>query len=241
MKNIFKILLVILGAVVLASPALAVTIVSLSPASINVGSGQNFNVSITVNPQGVSNYVEKVELKYPADILEVKSFTLGNAWMALTQPGYDLIDNTNGVLLKSAGYPSGFSSATTFGTVSFYAKKAGNGKITVGNNSLAFEVNSQSSLSGSPVLFTITVPTVTPSKPSTIKNPAVSPSIDSQPVNAVSDTNTIESTSSAEKVSASILDSTVSFSVKTILLFGLLAIVIFIIIVYGVKKSRRKN
>ena len=161
-------------------PTLAATTVSLSPASVSVKSGQSFNVSVAINPQGVNNYVEKVELKYPADILQVNSFTLGSAWMALTQPGYDLTDNTNGVLLKSAGYPGGLSSATTFGTVSFYAKKAGSGTITIGSNSLAFEVSGQSAIGGSPVSVTITAPAVAP-KPSTTQSPATAPSDTSEP------------------------------------------------------------
>ena len=182
-KTILTITLATLGALVLAMPTLAATTVSLSPVSVSVKSGQSFNVSVAVNPQGTNNYVEKVELKYPADMLQVNSFTLGSAWMALTQPGYDLTDNTNGVLIKSAGYPGGFSSATTFGTVSFYAKKAGSGTITIGNNSLAFEVSSQSALSGSPVSFAITAPAVAP-KPSTTQNPTPASSQNETPITA---------------------------------------------------------
>ncbi len=174
-KNILTITLAALGALILVMPTLAATTVSFSPASVSVKPGQNFNVSVVVNPQGTSNYVEKVVLNYPADLLQVNSFTLGSTWMALTQPGYDLTDNTNGVLIKSAGYPNGFSSATTFGTVSFYAKKAGSGTITIGSNSLAFEVNSQSALSGSPVSITIKALAVTAPKPTTPAPTQVAP------------------------------------------------------------------
>ena len=173
-KILLTISLTVLGAIVLATSAMAATTVSFSPASVNVTSGKSFNVVIAINPQGVNNYTEKIELTYPADILEVRSFSFGNSWMALSQTGYDLIDNTNGILVKTAGYPGGFSSATAFGTVSFYAKKAGSGTITIGNNSLAFEVNSQSALSGAPVSFTITAPAVTAPKPA-VPSPAETP------------------------------------------------------------------
>lgn len=177
MKKITLItILIMLGTFILTMPVIAATSVSFSPTSINTTNGQNFNVAITVNPQGVNNYAEKIELNYPSDILEVKSFSFGNTWMALTQPGYDLIDNTNGILIKSAGYPGGFSSAATFGTVSFYAKKAGNGTIKLGSNSLAFEVGSQSALSGAPVSFIITAPAVTAPKPTTPTQVAPLPS-----------------------------------------------------------------
>ncbi len=86
----------------------------------------------------------------------------------------------------AAGYPSGISSSAVFGTVSFNAKKAGSGTITLGNNSLAFEVSNQSALSGAPVSFTITtIPAVTAPKPSTTQNPAPAPSTNEQPTNVV--------------------------------------------------------
>ena len=166
-KILFTISLATLGVIVLAMPALAATTVSLSPASVNVVSGKSFNVVVAVNPQGASNYTEKIELDYPADLLQVKSFSLGSNWMALPQPGYDLIDNTNGVLIKTAGYPGGLSSSATFGTVSFYAKKAGSGTIKLGSGSLALDANNQNVLSGAPqVAFTVTAPASVPAAPS---------------------------------------------------------------------------
>ncbi len=83
------------------------------------------------------------------------AFTLGSNWMALTQTGYDLTNNTNGILVKTAGYPDGFSGATTFGTITFYAKNSGNGAIKIGNSSLAFEANSQNVVNGNGTTFVV--------------------------------------------------------------------------------------
>jgi len=166
-KLLFTISLAALGVIVLAMPALAATTVSLSPVNISVTSGKNFNVVIAVNPQGASNYTEKIELDYPADLLQVKSFSLGSNWMALSQTGYDLIDNTNGKLIKTAGYPGGISSSATFGTISFYAKKAGSGTIKLGSGSLALDANNQNVLSGAPsISVAITAPASVPAAPS---------------------------------------------------------------------------
>ena len=166
-KLLFTISLAALGVIVLAMPALAATTVSLSPVSVKAVSGKSFNVVIAVNPQGVSNYTEKIELDYPADLLQVKSFSLGSNWMALSQTGYDLIDNTNGKLIKTAGYPGGISSSATFGTVSFYAKKAGSGVIKLGTGSLALDANNQNVLSGAPsVSVAIAAPASVPAAPS---------------------------------------------------------------------------
>ena len=119
------------------------------------------------------NYAEKLEVDYPASDLAVTSFTLGNSWMALTQPGYDSTDNINGVLTKTAGYPSGFSGATTFGTITFYAKKAGTGTIKIGNSSLAFESSSQSAITGNGTAFTVSAVTVAPTQTTEQVTPVV--------------------------------------------------------------------
>lgn len=138
----------LLGLIFLAGTALAATSFSFSSTAFSVAQGQSFVLRTAVNPQGTANYTVKLELQYPADLLEARSFTLGNSWMPVNQPGYDLIDNTNGLLIKSAGYPGGLSSSATFGTVSFYAKKSGNGTIQTTNNSFALDANSQNALSG---------------------------------------------------------------------------------------------
>lgn len=152
----------IIGALMFASPLFAATTVSLSPATINVTPGQKFNVVVTVNPSGTNNYAEKIELNYPKEVLEVNSFTFANKWIPLTQSGYD--SNTDGVLIKTAGYPAGINGSTVFGTVSFTAKKAGTGTIKIGTSSLAFEASAQTAITGVGASFTIASAVVTPKK-----------------------------------------------------------------------------
>ncbi len=146
-KTIFTIILGVLGLVVLAGPVLAASTLSLSPTSINVTQGQNFNLMVAINPQGVKNYTVKVELEYSADLLEIKTFTLADNWMALSQQGYDLIDNENGLLIKTAGYPGGVSESINFGTILFLAKQAGSGVIKIGDNSFVLDQVNQDVLS----------------------------------------------------------------------------------------------
>lgn len=154
----------ILGALLFAVPVFAATTVSLSPSPINVTAGQTFNVVVTVSPSGTKDFAEKVQLQFPAGILKVNSFTPASSWMALTTSGYDAIDNTNGTIVKSGGYPSGISSATAFGTISFTALKAGSGSITVGSQSSAFVTSGQSAITGSGTAFVVASPTVIPVK-----------------------------------------------------------------------------
>lgn len=149
-KNMTKKILIFssvaLGGMFLASSVLAATTISFSPTNINASPGETFNLTISLNPQGVRNYTVKAEVNYPADLLEVKSFSFSNGWMAIPQTGYDLIDNTNGLLIKAAGYPGGIPISASFGTISFSAKKAGSGTISLSNNSMTLGDSNQNLL-----------------------------------------------------------------------------------------------
>lgn len=174
-KIIVTIGLVVLGGI-LASSAMAATTISFSPTNINVNSGEDFNLVISLDPQGIKNYTVKAEVDYPSDLLEVKSFNFSQDWMAITQSGYDLIDNTNGRLIKTAGYPGGISAAATFGTITFSAKKAGQGTINLGSDSIALDSGNQNLLAGplSQSSVEITAPAAPSTQPST---PAAPPAL----------------------------------------------------------------
>ena len=147
---------------VLATPALAATLL-VTPVDIEITEEENFTLMVSVNPKGVKTYTTKVELEYPADLLEVESFIfIGNDWMVLSQPGYDLIDNTNGILIKTGGYPSGVSKLVTFGIVSFSAKKTGEGIIKVGDDSIVLDAENQNVLSGPLPQASVTIAAPTP-------------------------------------------------------------------------------
>lgn len=130
---------------------------SLIPSNVSVTAGQTFTVNVSLNPQGVKNYTAKVELNYPANLLEVQSFTFASNWMPLSQPGYDLVNNASGTMIKSAGYPAGVSSQTTFGTVSFRAKATGSGSISVSAQSAVYDGNSSDVLTGDILPVSVTV------------------------------------------------------------------------------------
>ena len=175
-KHLLTILLGAFGTMAIAAPALAATSVSFTPVNVSVRQGQTVTLTIGIDPQGVKNYTAKTELHYPADLLEVKSFTFAPSWMPLTQPGYDLTDNKDGVFIKAAGYPGGISSAVTFGTVSFLAKKSGNGTITLNSgNSLALDANNLNVLAGASVQIAVAISAPTapvPTAPISVpKNP----------------------------------------------------------------------
>jgi len=188
-KTFLKVIGISAGLMLVAVPALAATTASLAPSTVNVTQGQNFNLAVSVNPAGAKNYTIKIKLNYPADLLEVQSFTFGSNWMPLIQADYDLIDNTNGVLIKTGGYPGGLSANAAFGTISFSAKKSGSGTIKFDSASLALDATNQNVFSGgNQVSVTIAQATASQSaKPTTSTSPepsisvSVSPSISASP------------------------------------------------------------
>ncbi len=146
-KKIYTIAsLALFGLMVAANYASAATF-QFSPANFNVTAGQTFTVTVALNPEGVKNYTSKMVVGFPSDILQVNSFTYANSWMPITSSGYDSVDNTNGVLTKTAGYPGGTANPVTFGTISFTAKKAGSGAVAITSQSLVLSNTGQNLLS----------------------------------------------------------------------------------------------
>jgi hypothetical protein len=133
-KRITKILAFVstLGVMLAGVPAFA-SMILFSPTTISGSQGATRQVSVIVDPQGATLYSAQVELRYPASSVEVTSFTYTSNVIALSQPGYDSVDNTAGVLIKSAGFPGGISVPTVIGTATFRIKKAGQSEVTVGS------------------------------------------------------------------------------------------------------------
>ena len=235
MKKItLRIMMVITGILFFTSQVLASTTASLAPSSVKVTSGQRFSVAISVNPQGTANYAEKVEIDYPADMLEVSSFTLGNNWMAMTQTGYDSTDNINGILIKTAGYPGGISASTNFGTITFKAKKSGNGNIKIGNSSIAFQASSQSAISGNSVSFAITAPVVAPKVVPKENTPVAPTVIEQETETATTSAVQIIETPEVAAVTTAIPETT------TNLWTWIISIIIGILIIFGIYKVVKK-
>jgi len=116
----------------------------------NYVAGHTYLVDVVVNPQTSKIYTSKVAISFPTDILQVKSFSFANGWIPLSQTGYDSIDNTGGVLIKTAGYPVGLTSPATLGTITLYAQKSGTGNISVTGDSELLDENNQNVFSVAP-------------------------------------------------------------------------------------------
>ena len=243
-------------------PVSAATNFSFSPSNIAVTKGQTFTVNLTVNPNQIDNYTVKIELVYSADLLEVKSFNFSNGWTALSQPGYDLIDNQAGHLVKTAGYLGGFSNSLNFGTVSFISKKSGTSSIKITNGSLALDKDSQDLFDGLLSQSLVIIKEPTPAIiPAPIKKPvSQAPSSSAEKVSVlgatipegeidqkeqiISSEQEIITKSSAKKLgqeSLKILSNCQKISDWTVLLLGFIDGVLLTIIIFNILKKRRQK
>ncbi len=117
--------------------AAAATQLNFLPLQISRNVGQTFDAVIYVTPAANEKvYSAKVEVDYRPDILEVTHFSYDSKVIALSQPGYDELDNSKGTLIKTAGFPGGITSSTILGTITFRVKAAGTSAVIVGNGSM---------------------------------------------------------------------------------------------------------
>src|SRR3989338_1645479 len=100
------------------------------------------------------------------------SITLAPKWMALPQEGYDVEDNTNGLLAKTGGYPGGITAPTTLGTATFKAKKTGTATIAGTADSLILDAGNKNTVAGSQGSVQVTI-AAAPAAPAPASVPAV--------------------------------------------------------------------
>jgi len=132
----------ILVGIILCAPvfAIAATTHSFSSTELFVSEKEKFTLRIVLDPHRVLNYIARMELSYPSQLIEVESFDFAKGWVRISQPGYDLVDNNTGVLIKTAGYVRGVNVPVVFGTVTFSVKSRGKGIISL-NGDTSFVLN----------------------------------------------------------------------------------------------------
>ncbi len=91
------------------------------PSKIETNKGQNFLLDIYLDTNE-KIYTSKLVLQFDPKYLQLQSFKFWPNSIALTQAGYDLLDNTNGKLIKTAGFPSGIEGKVKLASVEFLAK-----------------------------------------------------------------------------------------------------------------------
>ena len=150
MKKLFLIgLVLVLGTTILPLQSQAAgASLWLSPVSKTVVPGQTFTMVVPVVPSGATIYTAKADIRFPANLLEVRGFTFSSGWLALSQPGYDTVDNASGALIKSAGLPGGLTASKVLGTITFRAKAIGTATVSGGSGTLLLDKNSANAYTG---------------------------------------------------------------------------------------------
>jgi hypothetical protein len=156
MHHKLLIALFILLNLAVAARADAATITAL-PNDVSATTGDTFSIRYLIDSQGEKNYTAKLVLNFPATLLKVTSFQFASGWVALSQPGYDSLDNTKGVLIKTAGYPKGVSSSALFATVQFQMLKTATGTITVQDDSLVLNAKNKNVFKNASTTVAVTI------------------------------------------------------------------------------------
>ncbi len=102
---------------------------AVTPSTASVTEGATFSVTVRTDTQGQSVNVAEATVGFSTDTLEIVSVSPG-ATFTLQTPGSP--SKTASTAYFSAGIPSGYTgSAGTLGRITFRAKKAGKGTISV--------------------------------------------------------------------------------------------------------------
>jgi len=132
-----QIIALLLG-VILFSPLTALgagtASVNFSPQIGNYNVGKTFQVNVNIDPKGQALDTARIEIKYPSDLLEIKSFDFGPSFTIPS--GENAFDNSTGIFTYGAGIPEGTNQPALFGTITFSAKSAGSAAISLSPESL---------------------------------------------------------------------------------------------------------
>ena len=136
---------VLMFLLILTTPVSAANF-SVSDKYISVKKGDVINVVINVSSEN-TGYTFKSAVNFPSDLVSVTDWKWDNAWIPVSQDGYELIDNNNGIIIHTAGYPGGISGEQEFGIITFVAKRSGDGIISFDQgNSFILDENSENIL-----------------------------------------------------------------------------------------------
>lgn len=228
MKKLIIVLAVVCALVAMQSAYAASGSLGLSPATKSVKAGQTFTVTVSAVPSGGSVYTVKANMQYPANLVEVTGFSFAEGWFQLTQAGYDLVDNTSGTLIKTAGFPGGVSAAKTFGTVTFRAKAAGTATINTTGLSQMLDAANNNLYSGGGT----SVVTISAAAPKSTVSPAATGQVTASP----SATPTVEPEETASPSAGLQAAAILGLSARTWLI--IIAVVVIALILYKLMRRR---
>jgi len=201
-------------------------------------------VSVTADPSSTKLYSVRANVSFDPSLVQATNFSFANTWISIAQPGYDSIDNANGVLIKAGGYPGGFTSATKLGTITFKAIKTGVATIRSTNSSLLLDADSKNQIIGTQGSVSVSIASA-PVK-TTPKTTTVSPTKTKTPL--VTAPIVIASTTSASSVIATssllaAVNGAITLGTDSPIVSALFSAVVVLLVIYGLYYYRyyRRN
>ncbi len=240
----------VLGVFALLTPmsALAAS-VSLSPTTMSIHTGDTFSVSVTADPASTKLYSVRANVSFDPSLVEITNFSFASAWMSIAQPGYDSVDNSNGILIKAAGYPGGFASATKLGTITFKAIKTGTATINSTNSSLLLDAVSKNQISGTQGSISVSItsaPTMsvkTTPKPTTVSPAKAKTPVVTSVVEPIAEATSTTSTTIATSSLLAAVNGAITFGTGSPIVSAILSAVVVLLVIYGLYYYRyyRRN
>lgn len=239
-----------LGIIALLAPlsAFAATL-SFSPEMVSVQAGQTFSVAVVANPGSATAYSVKAATSFDPSFLQATGFAYAASWVPLAQPGYDAMNNLTGSVIKSGGYPGGFSSPVPLGRITFKALKSGKTTITVSSSSMILDASSKNQFTGSTGDASITIASIpapvtrAPQKKTAPSKIVTTPTAEATNAPAVASI-TAASSSGATIATSSLLaavDGAITFGTGSPIVSALFAAVLVTLAFFGLWFYRRKD
>ena len=136
------------------------TTIRLEPTKIETKLNQEFTVNVYAkSPNDRRSFTLRAALRFSPNQLKVENWEFSDGWIALPQPGYDLIDNDTGSIIKTAGFPGGWTGEKLLGVITFSAKDSSISKIDVSGKTFALDSDGANIFSlGNSVKVTVLAP-----------------------------------------------------------------------------------
>lgn len=125
------------------------TTVILNPSSIEIKPEEEFSVKVYVDSSRIKKTCTfKLGLRFSPEQLQAGKWEFADGWLSVSRPGYDLIDNKTGLIIKTAGFPGCWTGKKLIGTMTFIAKTSSIGKIDISQKTYALDQRSNNVFTG---------------------------------------------------------------------------------------------
>ncbi len=160
MKKIPYILLALVMMMPLGASAASFTFL---PALGSYNTGETFTTSVFVTPAaGESISATKISLTFPADKLEIVSYTPVNGGNILAHIGIKT-DNAAGTIVDNVAFNPAITASTKVATIIFKAKAEGNAQLAVSPDSKLLDTaNTDKKTTSAMATYTVSVPAPAP-------------------------------------------------------------------------------